>query len=58
MFDTSESIEEQPRDKHRQRHRGNQANRFVFVVLFVLATTLEGSQKKIINIDYLIICWQ
>ena len=33
MFDTSESIEEQPQDKHRQRHRGNQANRFVAVFL-------------------------
>ena len=29
MFDTSESIEEQPKDKHRQRHRDNQANRSV-----------------------------
>ncbi len=36
MFDTSESIEEQPQDIHRQRHKGNQANRYVLKILFCL----------------------
>jgi len=40
MFDTSESIEEQPQDIHRQRHKGNQANRSVlhkfYIFYFVL----------------------
>lgn len=36
MFDTSESIEEQPRDIHRQRHKGNQANRYVLYILYLV----------------------
>ncbi|XP_057368730.2 pecanex-like protein 1 [Daphnia carinata] len=39
MFDTSESIEEQPQDIHRLRHKGNQANSdFEDIELQVLST--------------------
>lgn len=39
MFDTSESIEEQPQDVHRLRHKGNQANSdFEDIELQVLST--------------------
>lgn len=45
MFDTTESIEEQPKDKHRERHRGNQANRSAIIKYFGPVSWLGQSQK-------------